>query len=115
MDDAESQLLARLVIDQIPNQHWVQIIKLVAEGRTDREIAAALAAKEGGIKDSLKQIYRALEARNRTHAVSLAYERGWIRAKCSEVDPRFIHVLIGNLQSATRTAVLKTREQFERE
>ena len=50
----------------------VNILKLVADGKTNKEIAWALGASEVTIKMYLRTIFNKLGASNRTHAVMLA-------------------------------------------
>ena len=53
-----------------------QVLKLVAEGATNREAAATLFISEASIKTHLLHIYRKLGVRDRAAAVSAAYQRG---------------------------------------
>ena len=48
------------------------VLKLLGEGRSTKEIARALELSEGTVKVHLAAIYRCLNARNRTEAVALA-------------------------------------------
>ena len=54
----------------------LQVLQLVAEGRTAREIGVTLFMAEKTVKNHLSSIYRKLSVRNSSHAVAEAYRRG---------------------------------------
>lgn len=56
----------------------VEVIRLVAQGLTNRAIAAALFLTEATVKTHLVRLYRKLGADNRTSAVSEAVRRGLV-------------------------------------
>jgi DNA-binding CsgD family transcriptional regulator len=53
----------------------VNILRLVSDGKTNKEIAWALGASEVTIKMYLRTVFNKLGASNRTHAVMLAKAR----------------------------------------
>ncbi len=53
-----------------------EVLKLLAEGASNRDIGAALYLAEGTVKNHVSNILGKLHAANRTHAVSLAREHG---------------------------------------
>jgi len=53
------------------------ILGMVVDGRTNKEIARALALQEVTIKVQTRNIYRKLGAANRSQAVRIAMENGW--------------------------------------
>jgi len=55
-----------------------QILKLMAEGLSNREIAARLFLTEGTVKNHLSHVFQKVSARRRTEALARARERGWI-------------------------------------
>lgn len=57
----------------------LEILRLIARGRSNREIAAELFLSEGTVKTHVNRIFRKLDLRDRTQAVVLAYETGLIR------------------------------------
>ncbi|MBC7842887.1 MAG: response regulator transcription factor [Gemmatimonadaceae bacterium] len=57
-----------------------EILKLIAKGCTNPEVARILGRTEGTIKVHVKNILQKLEASDRTEAVMLAVQRGFIRA-----------------------------------
>lgn len=56
----------------------VEILVHVARGRTNRQVGEALGISERTVRNHLRTISRKLAASDRTHAVVLAIERGWI-------------------------------------
>ncbi|MGF1948850.1 helix-turn-helix domain-containing protein, partial [Enterococcus gallinarum] len=50
----------------------VDVLRLVAEGRSNKAVAAALDIAEKTVKAHLAAIFLALGADNRTHAIALA-------------------------------------------
>ncbi|MCS6847143.1 MAG: response regulator transcription factor [Anaerolineae bacterium] len=56
----------------------VQVLRLMAEGKTNKEIAAQLAITERTVKFHVGAILGKLGAGNRTEAVRLAAQRGWV-------------------------------------
>jgi DNA-binding NarL/FixJ family response regulator len=55
-----------------------QVLGLVADGLSTREVAAQLAYSERTIKSVLQDVTARLQARNRTQAVAYAVRKGWI-------------------------------------
>jgi DNA-binding NarL/FixJ family response regulator len=55
-----------------------EVLKFVAEGKTNKEIAAALSITERTVKFHVGAIMGKLGATNRTEAVRLATQRGWV-------------------------------------
>ncbi|HLF00586.1 MAG TPA: response regulator transcription factor, partial [Anaerolineales bacterium] len=56
-----------------------EVLKLLAQGRSNKEIAAALVISERTVKFHVSAIMGKLGAGNRTEAVSLAAQRGLVR------------------------------------
>jgi DNA-binding NarL/FixJ family response regulator len=56
----------------------VEVMRLLGQGKTNKEIAAALDISERTVKFHLSSIYSKLGAGNRTEAVALAAQRGLI-------------------------------------
>jgi two-component system response regulator DevR len=80
------RLLHRLQRDDTPppqsrpalNDNQSQILRLVGEGYTNREIAKRVHLSELTVKSYLQDIYRKLGVRNRVEAALLATREGWI-------------------------------------
>lgn len=58
----------------------LSVLRLVAEGKSNRAIAEALNLSEDTIKSRMKGILAKLDAQDRTHAVTIAVRRGFIDA-----------------------------------
>jgi DNA-binding CsgD family transcriptional regulator len=66
----------------------LEVLSLIAEGRSTREIAAALWVTEETIKSHVSRVLRRLEARTRAHAVAIAYRDGlWAKVEDDERRP----------------------------
>jgi DNA-binding NarL/FixJ family response regulator len=80
------RLLQRMQRDDTPppqsrpalNDNQSQILRLVGEGYTNREIAKRVHLSELTVKSYLQDIYRKLGVRNRVEAALLATREGWI-------------------------------------
>lgn len=57
-------------------QRQAQILRLVAAGRSNREIAALLSVSERTIERHLENIYRKIDAGNRADATAYAIRNG---------------------------------------
>lgn len=62
---------ARLLTD-----HEIDVLRLVAEGATNREVGSRLYISPDTVKTHLEVIYRKLEVSDRAHAVAVAMRRG---------------------------------------
>jgi DNA-binding NarL/FixJ family response regulator len=56
-----------------------EVLRLIAHGRSNREIARELFLSEGTVKTHINRIFRKLDLRDRVQAVVLAYESGLVR------------------------------------
>jgi DNA-binding NarL/FixJ family response regulator len=56
----------------------IRVLRLVAQGNANKEIAARLSLSEGAIKAQLRNIMAKLRANDRTHAAMIALKRGII-------------------------------------
>jgi DNA-binding NarL/FixJ family response regulator len=56
------------------------VLELLARGLSNREIADALIVEPSTVKTHVKRVLMKLEARDRVHAVIVAYETGVVRA-----------------------------------
>ena len=68
MHTAEDQLTAR----------ELEVLKLIAKGNANKEIAAQLSVREDTVKSHVGNILEKLAANDRTHAVTIALKRGII-------------------------------------
>ena len=60
------------------NHREMEILRCIAEGNPNKRIARALGISEQTIKNHISSILRRLNANNRTHAVVLAIQKGWL-------------------------------------
>ena len=58
-----------------------EVLELVAQGMSNREIADQLFVSEGTVKTHIKRIFFKLGLRDRTQAVILAYDVGLVEPK----------------------------------
>jgi DNA-binding NarL/FixJ family response regulator len=65
-------------VDERLSDREVDILRLVAEGHANKQIAWKLSISEETVKAHLKSIFGKLEVADRTHAVTVAVRRGFI-------------------------------------
>lgn len=65
---------------EVLSQRELEILRLVADGTTNREIARTLFISEATVKTHLLHIFEKLAVSDRAAAVSAAYQRGLLRA-----------------------------------
>ena len=65
-------------IDERLSEREIEIVRLVSEGHSNKQIARALAISEETVKAHLKSIFGKLDVTDRTHAVTVAARRGII-------------------------------------
>ncbi|HEY8450323.1 MAG TPA: response regulator transcription factor [Bacillota bacterium] len=56
-----------------------QVLELIAQGASNREIAATLYISESTVKNHVTSIFRKLEVTDRTQAVLYALRKGWVQ------------------------------------
>ena len=56
----------------------MRVLRLIADGHANKEIATLLTTTEGTIKGQIRNILAKLGARDRTHAAMIALKRGII-------------------------------------
>jgi len=75
--DVASRLAMRNTYDALTGRE-IEVLKEIAKGRANKEIAQALAISEHTVKDHLKSIMGKLHVAARTEAVTAAVQRGII-------------------------------------
>jgi len=72
-DDAGAWLPAAGLLEP-PSGRELEILRLVAAGKSNRQIASELFVSVGTVKTHLNNLYRKLDARSRTQAVARGRE-----------------------------------------
>lgn len=70
--------IALHVVDEPLSDREIAILRLVAIGRANKQIAAELGLSEDTVKGHLKSVFSKLGVEDRTHAVTVAVRRGII-------------------------------------
>jgi DNA-binding NarL/FixJ family response regulator len=70
--------LAEHVAEEALSPAEVRVLSLIAEGNTNKEIAASLSVTEDAVKGQVRNILSKLGANDRTQAVTIAVKRGFI-------------------------------------
>lgn len=70
--------IALHVVDDSLTEREIAVLRLVANGKANKEIGRALSLSEETIKAHLKSIFGKLDVTDRTHAVTVAARRGII-------------------------------------
>lgn len=70
--------LAEHVAEEALSPAEVRVLSLIAEGNTNKEIAASLSVTEDAVKGQVRNILAKLGANDRTQAVTMALKRGII-------------------------------------
>lgn len=71
--------LARHAGDEMLTDREVEVVRYIAQGHSNREVGALLSVTEDTIKARVKSILLKLNARDRTHAVTIALQRGLLQ------------------------------------
>lgn len=74
-----AQTLARHAGQEMLTEREVAVLERIAHGMSNREVAHGLSLTEDAIKARVKGILAKLGARDRTHAVTIALQRGLIQ------------------------------------
>ena len=59
----------------------IEILELVAEGMSNRDISVDLCISENTVKNHLKNILQKLHLENRVQLTRYAFEQGWMRKR----------------------------------
>jgi len=70
--------LAEHVADDLLSEREVEVLRRVAQGNSNKAIAAELSVSEATIKAHMKSVLAKLGANDRTHAVTIAVKRGFL-------------------------------------
>ena len=70
-----AELVAHLGDDAL-SEREIQVLRLVAQGNSNKRVASELGVSEDTIKAHMKNVCSKLSAKDRTHAVTIALRRG---------------------------------------
>ena len=70
--------LVQRVGDEAPTEREVQILQLLAQGKSNKAIGVALHISESTVKSHLKSLFSKLDVTSRAEAISLAARRGLV-------------------------------------
>ena len=71
-----ASMLAERLSDETLTPREIQVLRLVAEGNRNKEVAACLSIADETVRMHMKNILGKLAAHDRTHAVTIAIKRG---------------------------------------
>lgn len=69
-------LSGTVAVDLRMSGRQMQVLHLIAEGKSNAEIAERLAVSEGTVKTHVKKLFAKLNVADRSHAVSRGYQLG---------------------------------------
>jgi DNA-binding NarL/FixJ family response regulator len=78
VDPQIAEQIACRMEDDMLSEREIKVLSLIAAGKSNREVAAQLAISEETAKTHVRNILAKLGAHDRTHAVTLALQRGII-------------------------------------
>jgi DNA-binding NarL/FixJ family response regulator len=70
--------IAEHATDHALTPREVDVLRLVADGNANKEVAARLSLTEETVKSHIRNILAKLDANDRTHAVAIGVKRGII-------------------------------------
>jgi DNA-binding NarL/FixJ family response regulator len=78
LDNATAMEMANSNADDDLRPREIEVLRRVAAGRANKQIADEMSTTEGTVKNVMKRILLKLDAADRTHAVVIAARRGFI-------------------------------------
>jgi DNA-binding NarL/FixJ family response regulator len=70
--------LSRFSVMQPLTDREIAVLRLIAQGKQNHVISRVLSISEEAVKSRIKNILQKLDARDRTQAVTVATERGFL-------------------------------------
>ncbi len=65
-------------LEQEPSAREVQVLQLISEGLSNREVGARLFISEETVKSHVRHLLTKLQARSRAHAVTIGFRRSLV-------------------------------------
>lgn len=86
LDEPAAAPAAAAAHPQVLSPRERQVLALVAQGRTDRQVAELLVLAPKTVEKHVGSVLRKTGTTSRTAAVVRALERGWLRSPCTDGD-----------------------------
>jgi DNA-binding NarL/FixJ family response regulator len=77
--EVAKEIATHLAVDHL-SERELQVLRLVADGNSNKVIADALGVTEDTIKGHIRNVMLKLQANDRTHAVTIATRRGYLNS-----------------------------------
>lgn len=71
------EIASHITVDQL-SERELQVLRLVAEGNSNKIVADQLGITEDTVKGHMRNVLLKLQANDRTHAVTIALKRGYL-------------------------------------
>lgn len=68
----------RLAVPTFRRAKMLEVLRLIAQGRTNAQIAHEIGRAEGTVADRVRALLAWLDATDRAHAVAIAYQQGFL-------------------------------------
>ena len=75
-----AEKLSQFIVSEKLSEREIQVLGLISQGKSNKEIASLLFVSEDTVKMHVKNILRKLQANDRTQAVVIAIQRGLLDA-----------------------------------
>lgn len=72
------------VDDEAPPQEGLEIMKMLADGSTDYEVARRLGVSVITVRRRVQRLCKSVGARSRLQAMALTVANGWVTPECSD-------------------------------
>lgn len=84
----EQQPAAQLPPESPLTDREIEVLNLIAEGKSNKEAAVELSISQQTVKNHISHIFDKLEVNDRTSAVLLAVRYGWVRSNGGRREPK---------------------------
>lgn len=86
----EPQPEAQLLPESPLTDREIEVLNLLAEGKSNKEAAVELSISQQTVKNHISHIFAKLEVNDRTSAVLLAVRHGWVKSGDGRRNPRML-------------------------